>query len=185
MNRVLTLVVGAFVATVVLAACTTEVTSDRLQFALSDSGTIGYEVDDQGRLTVQGRNLRFRNGAGAYGVTISEYRIAYFDQVGNPIDLDGSSQVGSVNLYVPPGIQCDEPDEVYGCQLGDPGWRFAPGAEVVSPQSYQLMPAGLAFAHIAAGYPVGWYAEIEFDGFDTLGQSFTTTPYLVSITAPD
>ena len=185
MNRVLSLVVGAFVAIVVLAACTTEVTSDRLQFALSDSGTIGYSVSPSGELTVTGRNLRFRNGAGAYGVTISEYRIGYFDQNGVPIDIDGSSQIGAVNLFVPPGIQCDEPDEVYGCSLGDPGWRFAPGAEVVSPQSYQLMPAGVAFEHLTAGYPVGWYAEIEFDGFDTLGQAFTTTPYLVSITAPD
>ena len=185
MNRVLTLVIGAFVVTLLLSACTTEVASDRLQFSLSDSGTIGYELDDEGQLTVEGRNLRFRNGAGAYGVTISEYRIAFFDQAGAPIDAGGSSQVGSVNLYVPPGIQCDEPDVVYGCKLGDPGWRFAPGAEVVSPQSYQLMPAGLALAHVAAGFPVGWYAEIEFDGFDTVGQSFTTAPYLVSITAPD
>ena len=185
MKRVLTLVIGAFVLTLLLSACTTEVTADRLQFALSDSGTIGYSVDDQGQLTVQGRNLRFRNGSGAYGVTISEYRIDYFDQTGAPINIGGTGQVASVNLFVPPGIQCDEPDVVYGCKLGDPGWRFAPGAEVVSPQSYQLMPAGLARAHIRAGYPIGWYAEIEFDGFDSLGRSFTTAPYRVSITAPD
>ncbi len=185
MKRVLTLIVGAFVATIVLAACSAPVTSARLQFALSPSGTIGYEVDQDGKLTVKGRNLRFRNSAGAYGVTISDYRISFFDHTGTPIDLDGSSQAGSVNLFVPAGIRCDEPDPVYGCSLGDPGWRFAPGAEVVSPQSYQLMPAGLAFAHMLYGYPVGWYAEIEFDGFDTVGTAFTTGTFFLAITAPD
>lgn len=185
MKRVLTLVTGAVVLTLLLAACTTVVTASRLQFSLSESGTIGYEVDQQGALTVKGRNLRFRNAAGAYGVTINEYTITYFDAFGVPIDLDGISQAGSVNLFVPPGIQCTTPDIVYGCAVGDDGWRFAPGAEVVSPQTYQLMPAGLALAHIASGYPVGWYAEIEFTGFDTLNRTFTTEPYILAITAPD
>jgi len=185
MKRVFILIVGAVAVALLLAACSAPVTSSRLQFALSDSGTIGYSVSPTGALTVQGRNLRFRNAAGAYGVTITEYRIAYFDEVGAALFFDGSGQAGSVNLFVPAGIQCEEPDEVYGCNLGDPGWRFAPGAEVVSPQSYQLMPAGLAFEHIGAGYPIGWYAEIEFDGFDTLGRAFTTAPYLLAITAPD
>jgi hypothetical protein len=184
MKRALTLVTGAILLTL-LAACTTVVTDSRLQFSLSDSGTIGYEVDDQGQLTVEGRNLRFRNAAGAYGVTITEYTIGFYDTSGLPLALDGSSQTNSVNLFVPPGIQCDTPDVVYGCAVGAPGWHFAPGAEVVSPQSYQLMPAGVAFAHISAGFPVGWYAEIEFKGFDTLNRTFTTAPYTLAITAPD
>ena len=185
MKRVLTLANGAVLLMLLLAACTTVVTDSRLQFSLSDSGTIGYEVDDQGALTVEGRNLRFRNAAGAYGVTINEYTITYFHTTGVPLSLNGSSQTGSVSLFVPPGIQCTTPDIVYGCSVGDEGWHFAPGAEVVSPQSYQLMPAGVAFAHILANYPVGWYAEIELTGFDTLNRTFTTEPYMLAITAPD
>ena len=184
MSRVLTLVIGAFVATLLLSACTTEVTSTRLQFALSDSGTIGYEID-QGVITIVSRNLRFRNAAGAYGVTITEYRIAFFSDAGVPIDISGSDQVGSVNLFVPAGIRCDAPDPVVGCSLGDDGWRFGAGPEVVSPQSYQLLPGAVAIAHVAAGFPVGWYAELEFNGFDTTGRSFTTDPYTVAITTPD
>ena len=185
MKRVLTLVTGAVVLALLLAACTTVVTASRLQFSLSESGTIGYEVDDQGVLTVEGRTLRFRNAAGAYGVTINEYTITFFDTFGVPLALDGSSQTNAVNLFVPPGIQCTTPDIVYGCAVGDAGWRFAPGAEVVSPQTYQLMPAGVAFAHISANFPVGWFAEIEFTGFDTLNRTFTTEPYFLTITAPD
>jgi len=185
MNRVLTLVVGAFVVTALLSACTEVVTAARLQFALSESGAIGYEVDDAGVVTIESRNLRFRNAAGAYGLTVTEYRIGYFDQAGNAINISGTEQVGSVNLFVPAGILCDEPDEVMGCSLGDDGWHFGAGPEVVSPQGYQLLPASIALAHVGAGYPIGWYAEMEFTGFDTSGRSFTTEPYFLAITAPD
>ena len=185
MIRTVTYVVLLLVLAAGLSSCTVPVSSARLQFALSESGTIGYEVDDSGVITVKGRNMHFRNAAGAYGVTITEYRISYFDQNGSPLDFGGSMQAGSVNLYVPPGIRCTEPDPVYGCQLGDDGWYFAAGYEIVSVQSYQLMPVGLAIKHIESEYPIGWYAEIVFDGFDTLGRAFTTDAYLLAITAPD
>ena len=54
-----------------LSSCTTTVGSARLQFALSDSGTIGYEIDEDGAVTIETRSFRFRNAAGAYGVTIT------------------------------------------------------------------------------------------------------------------
>ena len=185
MKRVLTLVSGALVATLLLAACTTIVSSARLQFALSESGTLGYEVDDAGAITIESRTMTFRNAAGAYGVTITEYRIAFFDQTGAPLDFDGFDQIGSVNLFVPAGIVCPAPDEVLGCVLGDEGTTFGPGPLVSTPQAYQLLPAAIAVAHVASGFPVGWYAEIEFTGFDTLNRAFTTDPYPLVITAPD
>ena len=185
MKRVLTLTGGVLVLMLTLVACTTEVTAERMQFALSDSGTIGYEVSPTGAITVETRFMRFRNAAGAYGVTLTEYRIAFFDENDDPIDIGGSEQSGSMNMFVPAGIQCDVPDEVYGCSLGAEGWRFAPGAEVVTPQGYQLLPASIAFAHIAASFPVGWYGEIEFTGFDTLSRAFTSDAYQIAITAPD
>jgi hypothetical protein len=184
MKRALTLVTGAILLTL-LAACTTVVTDSRLQFSLSESGTLGYEIDDEGVITVESRILRFRNAAGAYGVTITQYTISFFNTAGGPLSLDNNTQTNSVNLFVPPGIQCTEPDPVYGCAVGDAGWRFAPGAEVVSPQSFQLLPGAVAIAHATSGFPVGWYAEIEFKGFDTLNRSFTTAPYFLTITAPD
>jgi hypothetical protein len=184
MKRVLTLVFGVLVSAVVLAACTTTVSSDRLQFALSASGTLGYEVDGGG-VTIESRTMNFRNAAGAYGVTINEYRIAFFDHNGTPLDFDGSDQVGSVNLFVPAGILCPTPDEIRGCILGDEGWTFGPGPLATTAQSYQLLPAAIALAHVASGYPIGWYAEIEFSGFDTLNRAFTTDPYPLVITAPD
>jgi hypothetical protein len=184
MRRSFTLFAGAVVMTLLLAACTTSVDSARLQFSLSASGTLGYEIDG-GDVTVAGRNLRFRNVAGAYGVTLTEYTISFFDTGGFPLPLDENVQTNTLSIFVPAGIQCTAPDPVTGCQLGDPGWRFAPGPEVVSEQSFQLLPGAVALAHAIGGLSLGWYAEIEFTGFDTMNRVFTTEPYRLTITAPD
>lgn len=165
-----------------LAACSAPVTSARLQFSLSESGDLGYEVDED-TITITSRNLRFRNTSGGHGVTITDYRISFFNNAG--VAVAGGSQSGSVSVFVPAGILCDNVDPVYGCELGAPGWRFAPGVEVVSPQSYQLMPLPVVVAHINAGQPIGWYGEIEFTGFNATGGAFTTEPYVVAIAPPN
>jgi hypothetical protein len=185
MRRTLTLIAGAVVLTLTLAACTTAITSARLQFSLSASGNLGYEIDDDGNVTIASRNLRFRNVAGAYGVTLTEYTIAYFDTDGIPLALDVNVQTNTLSIFVPAGIQCTTPDPATGCQVGDPGWRFGPGPEVVSEQGYQLLPGAVAVAHALGGMSLGWYAEIEFTGFDTMNRVFTTEPYRLTITAPD
>jgi hypothetical protein len=168
-----------------VAACSAPVTSARLQFSLSESGTLGYEVDDSGMITIASRSMRFRNSAGEHGVTITGYHIEFFDSGGMPINGGDNAQDGSVSIFVPPGILCDAPDEVYGCELGAPGWRFAPGIEVISPQSYQLLPVAVAISHIMAGQPIGWFAEISFTGFTATGGAFTTPTYTLAISPPD
>ena len=230
MMRALTPVAWVFFLALLLAACSETdgpLTGASLQFSISESGTLGYEVDDQSKITVTSRNMRFRNAAGDPGRTLTEYRVAYFDELGQPLPrpeepeepeepvdpeepeepepgeadqgvtasqddddpVDGEEgpivDVGSMNLYVPPGIQCTTPDETLGCRLGDEGWRFAPGPEVVSLQGFQLLPGSVAIAHLAAGAPAGWYALIEFDGVDDAGRSFTTVQYRLTITVPD
>lgn len=224
MMRALTPVAWVFFLALLLAACSETdgpLTSANLQFSISESATLGYEVDDEGKIIITTRSMRFRNAAGDPGRTLTEYRIAYFDELGQPLPRpdepvdpeepeepepgDGDEtvtviqadddpvgeeeepivDVGSMNLYVPPGIQCTTPDGVLGCRLGDEGWRFAPGLEVVSAQGFQLLPGSLAIAHLAAGAPAGWYALIEFGGVDDAGQSFTTVKYRLSITVPN
>lgn len=185
MRRSLTLIAGAVLLTLLVAACTTTVSSARLQFGLSPSGNLGYEIDEEGVVTIESRNMRFRNVAGAYGVTLTEYTISYFDTAGFPLPLDENVQTNTLSIFVPAGIQCPAPDAVTGCQLGIAGWRFGPGPEVVSEPAFQLLPGAVAIAHALAGFPVGWYAEIVFTGFDTMNRVFTTDPYLLTITAPD
>ncbi len=168
-----------------LAACGAPVTEAGLQFSMSPSGTLGYEVDQSGTITIIGRNLRFRNTAGGHGVTITRFDIEYFTQDGSPIPAGNNSQENAVSLFVPPGIQCLEPDPFTGCTMGMEDWRFAPGPEAISEQSYQLLAVRVAVEHLAAGSPMGWYADITFSGFTATGGAFSTQSYRLAISPPD
>jgi hypothetical protein len=185
MRRSFALFAGAVVVTLSLAACSTSVDLARLHFSLAESGSLAYEIDEEGGVTVEPRSLRFRSVPGAYGVTLTGYTISFFGTGGVPLPLDESVQTEALDIFVPAGIQCPTPDAVTGCLLGVAGWRFAAGPEVVSEQRYQLLPDAVARAHARSGSPLGWYAEIAFTGFDERNRTFTTDPYRLTIGAPD
>lgn len=173
-----------------LAGCgTLTLTSQQLQFALEGSGTLGYEATPG--IVVETRNMRFRNASGAPGVTLTGYQIEYFDASGAEVKPGDNMGQVSMNLFVPPGIQCDEPDPVTGCTVLSEGWRIAPGPQVITTEGFNLLPAGIALLHLdtmaASGVPdVGWYAEITFFGFRQNDFApFTTVPYKLHIAPPN
>lgn len=185
MMRLLVHAATAIALVGLLAACTTEVASSRLQFTMNPSGNLGYEVDSSGVITVVGRNLVFRNAAGEVGVTLTGALVEYYDENEAPISAGANSHVVSLNVYVPPGIQCLEPDPVLGCTLASPGARFAPGPQVTTPEVYQLLNVFVVIEHLTRFQPNGWHADITFSGFTAIGQTFTSEPYRVSIVAPN
>ena len=183
MNRILSRL-AALAMLVVLAACSATVGPTSLQFGLTESGTLGYEVDDEGAITITSRQMNFQARAGDAGRTITSYRIEFLNSAGNPVNAADNVQIGSMYVYVPGGIQCDAPHPVTGCQLGDPTARFANGP-VATSQPYNLMPGTIAVAHLAAGAPVEWHALIRFNGFDARGTTFETVDYRLAISPPD
>ena len=183
-----------------LVACEGYTDPTGLSFTMEPSGTLGYEVSSSGEITITTRNLVFRNPAGAYGLYLDSYRIEFFDENDDPAPVDDNAQVGSLSLFVPPGIQCDEPDAELGCTMSSPGWRFAPGPQIVSVSGYQLLPAGVAQEHLLRSFPdfgedgdflsfdpqpVGWHADITFTGRTTTGASYTSPTYRVGIAPPN
>jgi hypothetical protein len=185
MKRLLVRAATAIALVGLLAACTTEVASSRLQFTMSPSGNLGYEVSSSGEITIASRNLVFRNAAGEVGLTLTGALIEFFDENDAPVTAASNAHVISLNVFVPPGIQCDEPDPVLGCTLASAGARFAPGPQVVTPEGYQMLNGLVAIEHIVAGQPTGWYADITFSGFTAIGQTFTSEPYRVGVVVPN
>lgn len=176
---------------VVLAGCgMLTVTSQRMQFALEPTGNLGYEADSSG-VTIQQRTMRFRNSAGAKAAYLTGYSIAFFDSAGNEVKPgDNSGTHSSMSLYVPAGIQCSDPDPVLGCTMLSEGAVIAPGPEVVTSETFNLLPAGIAELHLAdwmasGTAAVGWYAEITFNGFTQDQQPFQTLPYVLHIAPPN
>ncbi len=146
----------------------------------ADSGTIGYEVDQNGNITIEERTFRFHNLAGGIGATIVGYEVNYFDAGGGLL----GSNAGTLSTFVPAGILCDEPDPVRGCTSNSAGAYFTEGPEVVT-QGLNILEVGVASAHIAAGFPIGWYAEVRFNGITTANTNFTTQFYQLQIAAPN
>lgn len=168
-----------------LGACSSVTTPPAsLQFSLTESGTLGYEVDDEGVITITSRQMQFRSRAGEPGRTLTSYRIQFRDGAGAGVNGGDDTQIGSMSLYVPAGIQCTTPNEVTGCTLASEGAVFGPG-QVAMSQPYNLLPGEIAIAHLAAGSPVEWHALIRFEGIDARGIEFTTVDYQVAIAPPD
>ncbi len=200
MMRLLVRAAAAAALIGLLVACQGFTDPPTLSFAMQPSGTLGYEVSSDGEITITTRNLVFRNPAGAHGLTLTAYRIEFLDENDQPAPVGDNAQEGSLSVFVPPGIQCDAPDPDTGCTMGSPGYRFAPGPEVVTSSNYQLLPVGVAQEHLFRSFPgfgegddlllltpqpVGWHAEITFTGRTATGGFFTSPTYRVGIAPPN
>jgi hypothetical protein len=164
-------------------------TSQRMQFTLDPSGTLGYTATPE--ITITERNMKFRNAAGATGLQLTGYKIYYYDAAGNEIDPSAANAGGSLDIFVPPGIRCDDPDEELGCTILSEGAVIQPGYEAITTEGYNLLDVGVAQRHLDTLMTTGfndihWYAEIVFYGFALdSGASFETTPYQVKIAPPN
>lgn len=211
MKRLLIRATAVVAVVAVLVACSENAVTAKLSFSMQPVGNLGYEVDDDGQITIETRSLAFRNPAGAHGLTLTGYRIEFFDEFDEPVLQNDNVQVGSLSVFVPPGLRCpavpereldalDEDDLLLGrCTLQWPGVRFAPSPLVVSEASYQLLPAGIAQAHldrigiefdvdgnlVRRPLPVGWHADIVFTGVTSAGVAYTSDVYRVSIAPPN
>ena len=145
--------------------------------------------------TIPAHIFSFASKAGAVGATIEGYDIEYYEASDNPAFPGDYIQrsSGSLNVYVPPGIVCDElrsPDSEPAfdyCTVNSDGAAFARGPARTSPPSY-VIPLDIAreiYRLVGIGGAVGAYAHIYFYGTDDLQRSFrTTVPYQMAIQIP-
>lgn len=184
MNRLLKRSAAALILAWALAACAMFVPPEtRMSFGMLPANELGYEVDSSGAITVEARTLVFSNPAGMPATSITGYRLAYFNQSGALLGQTPSTPQ-SLNIYVPGGFQCTEPDPVLGCNLQSEGSRPAQGPTSTSEAlQSQLLNADIVNMHIAAGFPTGWYADITFYGHGAAGEFQET--YRVNIMAPN
>lgn len=128
------------------------------------------------------QTLTFASRAGAVGATIEGYDIEYYEASDNPAFPGDYIQrsSGSLGIYVPPGIVCDElrtpdPEPAFEyCTVNSEGAAFARGPARTSPQNY-LVPPDIArelFRLIGVGGAVGAYANVYFYGTDDLQRPF-------------
>lgn len=184
---------GALTAVLtLLSACSGGFTAGKYDFDVAlDPGPLGYEVSDQGVITIPSHILTFNSTAGSVGATIEGYRVEYFDSSGNNLFPGDSIQFseGSLNVRVPPGIQCPEFNTapiIENCTVNTPGVIFARG-EPASSASTALLPGDIAQQHLELfqiGGAVGATADVTFYGTDDLQRRFISDPFQFAITVP-
>jgi hypothetical protein len=145
--------------------------------------------------TIPSHIFTFVSKAGAVGATVEGYDIEFYEASNNPAFPGDYIQrsSGSLNVYVPPGIVCDElrepdPEPAFDyCTINSEGAAFARGPQRTSQPSY-LVPLDIAvqlYDLVGVGGAVGAYANIYFYGTDDLQRPFRTEePYRMAIQIP-
>ncbi|AEG34069.1 putative lipoprotein [Thermus thermophilus SG0.5JP17-16] len=109
---------------------------------------LGYEVDDQGEITVVGNEAYVEVNPGAPGGRLERYEYVVLDGSGNPVlpgILVGSGDVG---VEVPPGREEVGGQVVYRAQRSQP-FRFG-------------LDATAAVEHLNQGSPPGWRYRVTW-----------------------
>lgn len=194
------LLAGAFML-VSLVACSSGFRAASYSFDMQiDPDPLGFNADqdlETGEVTytLVPHVLRFASKAGAVGATVEGYDVYFYEASGNPAFPGDSVQrsSGSLSVYVPPGIYCDqllEDVEFDGCTINSSDATFRRGpvrpplAQTVNLPQTTIISEDIArelYRLVGIGGAVGAYAEIYFYGTDDLQRPFRSEPYQMAI----
>jgi hypothetical protein len=145
---------------------------------------LGFEVDDQGRIVVASHVVQFNSRPGSLAAWVKGYEIRYLDPSGQPLN-DGDSDMistGAIDVFVPAGWTCSEPDPLWGCTINSPG--ASPSPQQSQPKGDFITLGARIVQRILEEEPVGARGEVRFRVEDSLGREFFTKPVTISIQYP-
>lgn len=182
MKRLSLQVVAATVLVALLAACSSPANGG-MSVRLDPVGNLGYEVSG-GNITVETRNLVFRNAPGEPQAIIHGVEAAFFASNGVIAEM-WISEPNSLSIVVPAGFTCSDPDPVSGCTMLSAGARQDYGVpSVVADSQLQLLPHTIAIEHSNATLGnATWWGEFTFHGTNAYGAFEVTKTFY--ITAPN
>lgn len=164
-----------------LAACSVGGAGERITVSMLTSSNLGYEVDDEGTITVTERSLVFRTTPGSPAAVIDGVQAAYFDASHNLVG-EWTGEANSLGVLVPAGFTCTTPHPDLGCTATSAGARPALGQPSdPSDATLQLLSGDVAMAHAILGSPIGWYGVFTFTGFDVGGRFTFTKRFDISV----
>lgn len=172
MNRLLMRLGAGLLLALTLSACSMLFPPEpnRLLFGLLPTNELGYEVDNAGTITIETRTLQLSTRPGMPVTTVTGYRVEYYDENGALLG-ETSDVPQTLNITVPAGFTCTNPDPVLGCNAMSEGARPANGvpATVAGIQD-QFLNGDIALLHQLSGFPTGWYADITLYYHNAFGE---------------
>lgn len=125
-----------------LAACGVDIFFQQPYRVLLEPTQLGYEVDDQGKITVVVNNAYVQVAPGAPGGYLERYEYLVVDDSGNEVFSGSSLGSGFVGVEVPPG------------------WEEADGRIQYVPKKSQpfrfSLDGRVATRHFSEGAPLNW-----------------------------
>lgn len=172
--------------TALLSACSFSLFPTRDISVGFQPSAFGFEIDDEGKITVASHAVTFNARTGSMGATVTGYRIDFYDLNGNE-KVVGDSTVfasGALNVDVKPGLRCDEgvADETYRCTVNDTNVRFTTGPAASVSNFVNL--DGPTIGALVTDNQNGDYAHVYFYGYDDLNRFFEMGPVEVATVVP-
>lgn len=139
---------AAFLISLVLAACS-DVFFHQPYRVLLEPSQLGYEVDDQGKITIVGNNAYVQVAPGAPGGYLERYEYVVVDDSGSEVFAGSSLGSGFVAVEVPEGREVSQDGQVrYLSKKSDP-FRFS-------------LDGRVAAEHLNQGAPLNWRVQVTW-----------------------
>jgi len=122
---------------------------------------LGYEADDQGRITIVGNNAVVEVAPGAPEGVLERYEYVYIDDSGNEVLPGASLGSGSVGLPFPSGREVVDGQVVFKWARSEP-FRFS-------------LDGSVAAEHLRQGAPLNWRARVTWYARLTNGEEKSWT----------
>ncbi|WP_018111325.1 hypothetical protein [Thermus igniterrae] len=133
--------IAGFILALALTACS-DVFFQQPYRVLLEPAQLGYEVDDQGKITVVGNNAFVQVAPGAPGGYLERYEYLVVDDSGNEVFSGASLGSGFVAVEVPAGREVVDGQVRYAAKQSQP-FRFS-------------LDGRVAIEHLNQGGPLNW-----------------------------
>lgn len=120
---------------------------------------LGFEVNDEGEITIVSNNVTFTNPANAPSALVTGYSIRFFDDADSEIVLESNlTNVRGLSIQIPAGYVCPDAEAV-SCDLNS----RIPVPRQSQPEPFIFVPGPIAVAMLDAFAPMTRaHAEITF-----------------------
>lgn len=116
---------------------------------LLEPSQLGYEVDDQGKVTVVGNNAYVQVAPGAPGGYLERYEYVVLDDSGNEVFAGASLGSGFVGVEIPEGREVSQDGQVQYLSKKSEPFRFS-------------LDGRVAVEHLNQGAPLNWHAQVTW-----------------------
>ncbi|GEM_PF-514389 len=139
----------------------------------------GFEAN-AGTITVVGNQAQVLSAPGAPEGVLDSVEVTYFDNDGNPVDVNDPGFIASLPVPIPAGVSCGQTPasgaSAASCNMGDAGWKYDWARSETFTFSMDGKIAEKMLDASTSGAPyLNWRAHVVFHAHTLGGQQVSWT----------